>query len=79
MFAFAMRHGAIQEMGQHQEIDVGGVAEALTSASKVVIVPGYGMAVANAQYPVAELAKSLSDKGVQVRLQRESTSALLHG
>ncbi|GIL91985.1 hypothetical protein Vretimale_18536 [Volvox reticuliferus] len=54
-------------VGQHQEIDVGGAAEALTSASKVIIVPGYGMAVANAQYPVAELAKHLTDKGVQVK------------
>ncbi|GLC33858.1 hypothetical protein PLESTB_000811600 [Pleodorina starrii] len=55
------------EVGTHQEIDVGGVAEALTSASKVIIVPGYGMAVANAQYPVAELAKSLTEKGIQVK------------
>ncbi|GLI60330.1 hypothetical protein VaNZ11_002448 [Volvox africanus] len=54
-------------VGQHQEIDVGGAAEALTSASKVIIVPGYGMAVANAQYPVAELAKHLTDKGIQVK------------
>ncbi|EFJ50339.1 hypothetical protein VOLCADRAFT_58405, partial [Volvox carteri f. nagariensis] len=54
------------EVGTHQEIDVNGVAEALTSAAKVVIVPGYGMAVANAQHPVAELAKSLAEKGVQV-------------
>ncbi|KAG2424600.1 hypothetical protein HXX76_014327 [Chlamydomonas incerta] len=53
--------------GTHQEIDVGGVAEALTSASKVIIVPGYGMAVANAQYPVAELAKHLADKGISVK------------
>ncbi|KXZ41540.1 hypothetical protein GPECTOR_405g242 [Gonium pectorale] len=51
----------------HQEIDVNGTAEALTAASKVLIVPGYGMAVANAQYPVAELAKNLTDKGIQVK------------
>ncbi len=56
-----------QEVGTHQEVDVGGVAEALTSAGKVIIVPGYGMAVANAQYPVAALAKQLAEKGVQVR------------
>ncbi|KAG2488659.1 hypothetical protein HYH03_012821 [Edaphochlamys debaryana] len=51
----------------HQEVDVAGVTEALTSAHKVIIVPGYGMAVANAQYPVAELAKVLTEKGIQVK------------
>jgi NAD/NADP transhydrogenase beta subunit len=56
-----------QEVGTHQEIDVASAAEALTSASKVIIVPGYGMAVANAQYPVAELAKHLNEKEIQVR------------
>lgn len=51
----------------HQEMDVAGAVEALTSAGKVVIVPGYGLAVANAQYAVAGLVKALRDKGVDVR------------
>ncbi len=33
----------------------------------MIIVPGYGMAVANAQYPVAELCKNLANKGIQVK------------
>ena len=38
-----------QVTGTHQEIDAAGAIEALTSARKVIIVPGYGMAVSNAQ------------------------------
>lgn len=58
--------GEAAEKGVHQEIDVAGTVEALTTASKVVIVPGYGLAVANAQYAVAELVKTLKAKGVDV-------------
>ncbi len=39
----------------------------LASAKSVVIVPGYGMAVAHAQHPVSELVKSLKDRGVKTR------------
>ncbi len=41
--------------------------ELLGSAKSVVIVPGYGMAVAQAQHAVSELAKLLRDRGVQIR------------
>lgn len=51
----------------HQEIDVAGTVEALQMARKVVIVPGYGLAVANAQYAIAELVKNLKAKGVDVK------------
>ncbi len=43
------------------------VAELMESASSVVIVPGYGMAVAHAQHPVYEITKKLRDRGVNVR------------
>ncbi|WP_414690995.1 NAD(P)(+) transhydrogenase (Re/Si-specific) subunit beta, partial [Nocardioides sp.] len=43
------------DYGDHREIDAEGVADLLASASSVVITPGYGMAVAQAQYPVADL------------------------
>ena len=39
----------------------------LTSSQSAVIVPGYGMAVAHAQHPVAELTRKLREKGMQVR------------
>ena len=39
----------------------------LASSESVVIVPGYGMAVAHAQHPVSELVKTLKDRGIKVR------------
>jgi len=41
--------------------------ELLTDSSSVIIVPGYGLAVANGQYAVAEITKKLRAKGVEVR------------
>jgi NAD/NADP transhydrogenase beta subunit len=42
------------------------VAELLARAKSVVVVPGYGLAVAKAQYAVAQIADSLARKGVKV-------------
>ncbi|MDE0546505.1 Re/Si-specific NAD(P)(+) transhydrogenase subunit beta [Microbacterium sp. C7(2022)] len=55
-----------EDHGEHREIDAEGAAEMLSGASRVVITPGYGMAVAQAQYPVAELAARLRERGVEV-------------
>jgi H+-translocating NAD(P) transhydrogenase len=55
------------ETKTHQEVDVPGAAEALTTAKKVLIVPGYGLAVANAQYAIADLVKGLTAKGIEVK------------
>lgn len=49
------------------EIDVPGAADALLQAKEVVIVPGYGLAVANAQYAIAELVGMLRKNGTNVR------------
>lgn len=43
------------------------VADMLKDAKEVVIVPGYGMAVANAQHPVSEMTNQLKSMGVNVR------------
>src|SRR4029453_5609787 len=56
-----------REYGEHAELDAESVAELLKDASSVVITPGYGMAVAQAQSAVAELTRHLRDKGVEVR------------
>jgi H+-translocating NAD(P) transhydrogenase len=48
-------------------IDVAATADALTIAKEVVIVPGYGLAVASAQYAIAELCSMLMKEGVNVR------------
>lgn len=44
-----------------------GAVEALTSAKKVLVVPGYGLAAANAQRPIADLVAALRSKGVDAR------------
>lgn len=56
-----------EEAGEAQSIDAVGVAQWLSQAREVVIVPGYGMAVAQAQHAVYELTRALSDAGVNVR------------
>ena len=58
---------AMQVTGTHSETDVPSTVESLVGARSVVIVPGYGLAVAAAQYDIAELVKLLTAKGVQVR------------
>jgi len=54
------------DYGEHREIDAEGAADLLKGASSVLITPGYGMAVAQAQYPVADLTKKLRDRGINV-------------
>ncbi|MDD2767903.1 MAG: Re/Si-specific NAD(P)(+) transhydrogenase subunit beta [Methylococcus sp.] len=53
--------------GEVQPIGAEETAELLRSARNVVLVPGYGMAVAQAQHTVYEITKHLRDKGVNVR------------
>ena len=53
--------------GEISEIFPDETASLLNTSKSVVIVPGYGMAVAHAQHPVAELTRKLRDKGIIVR------------
>lgn len=57
---------AAQEEGEIHEVDAQAVADLLLDARRVMITPGYGMAVAQAQYPVAALVEDLMDRGVEV-------------
>ncbi|ETN81419.1 NAD(P) transhydrogenase subunit beta domain protein [Necator americanus] len=41
--------------------------EWLTNSQSIIIVPGYGLCAAQAQYPIAQLAKELTDRGIRVR------------
>ena len=50
-----------------QAIDVATLADMLNHAKQVMIVPGYGMATAQAQHAVADITKTLIKKGVNVR------------
>jgi NAD(P) transhydrogenase subunit beta len=58
---------AVQEARPVKSASPEEAADILAAASKVVIVPGYGMAVAQAQHKVRELYDSLSKRGVDVR------------
>ena len=53
--------------GDVQTIDTLGVAELLINAKEIMVVPGYGMATAQAQHAIADIAKTLIGKGVNVR------------
>ena len=71
--------GEARDYGEHREIQAEEAAELLSNASTVVITPGYGMAVAQAQYPVADLTKRLRDKGVKVRFGIHPVAGRLPG
>ncbi len=71
--------GEEEEMGEYREIDAAGTAELLKSASSVIITPGYGMAVAQAQYPVAEIADKLRARGISVRFGIHPVAGRLPG
>ncbi|GLZ02588.1 NAD(P) transhydrogenase subunit beta [Actinomadura sp. NBRC 104412] len=71
--------GSGDGQGEHQEITAVEAAEALAAASSVIITPGYGMAVAQAQYPVAELTARLRERGVQVRFGIHPVAGRLPG
>jgi len=68
-----------EEQGEHFETSAQEVADSLNAAKNVVIVPGYGMAVAQAQYPVAELTKRLRAKGTNVRFGIHPVAGRLPG
>ena len=70
---------ATDPVGEHREIQAVDVAAELLAAKSVVITPGYGMAVAKAQYPVAELVSKLRDRGVEVRFGVHPVAGRLPG
>jgi len=56
-----------EPQGEVQSIDAAATAELLAEAKEVIIIPGYGMAVAQAQHTVNAITKLLRDRGVNVR------------
>jgi len=59
--------GAVQPAGEVHPITAPETAEMLRDAKNVIIVPGYGMAVAQAQHTVYEITKALRERGINVR------------
>ena len=70
---------AMEIEGEQVAIDAEGVANALKDADSVVIIPGYGMAVAQAQQNVAELTRRLRAKGKNVRFAIHPVAGRLPG
>ncbi|MDF0602924.1 NAD(P)(+) transhydrogenase (Re/Si-specific) subunit beta [Psychromarinibacter sp. C21-152] len=72
--------GPAQEIeGEMVSIDADGVANALNDADSVIIVPGYGMAVAQAQNSVSELVRKLRGAGKEVRFGIHPVAGRLPG
>jgi H+-translocating NAD(P) transhydrogenase subunit beta len=71
---------AAQEIqGEVREIDANGVAELLESASQIVVVPGYGMAVSHAQSPLYEIATILRKRKKTFRFAIHPVAGRLPG
>lgn len=65
-FGGASKTSAGKDQGSYKEISISDSAVVMSYAKRVMIVPGYGLAVAQAQHVCHELEKLLSDKGVEV-------------
>ncbi len=70
---------AMEVEGEQVAIDADGVAAALDEADSIIIIPGYGMAVAQAQQSVSELTKRLRAKGKNVRFAIHPVAGRLPG
>ena len=68
-----------KDYGEHQEVSATQAAELLNGARSVIITPGYGMAVAQAQYGVAELTRKLRANGTTVRFGIHPVAGRLPG
>ena len=71
--------GSDADYGEHREIDAAGAAELLKNSRSVIITPGYGMAVAKAQYPIADLTAKLRAQGIDVRFGVHPVAGRLPG
>lgn len=67
------------DYGEYKETTAEAVADLLNNAKSVIITPGYGMAVAQAQYPVHDMTKKLKDRGVNVRFGIHPVAGRLPG
>ena len=68
-----------EEMGEYHELKANEVADLLKNSSSVIITPGYGMAVAQAQNAVAALTEKLKARGVEVRFAIHPVAGRLPG
>ncbi|KAM9972066.1 hypothetical protein ACTFIW_003415 [Dictyostelium discoideum] len=70
---------AMKITGTHTEINVDQASEMITNSKNILIVPGYGMVVSKSQYPVAEMVKTLIEKGHNVKFGIHPVAGRLPG
>jgi len=75
----AAKPSGTQIEGEVKEIKIDETIDLLKDSKHVVIVPGYGMAVAKAQYPIYELVKKLKDRGTEVKFAIHPVAGRLPG
>jgi NAD(P) transhydrogenase subunit beta len=68
-----------QPAGEVHSIDAAGAADLLQNARKIIIVPGYGLAVAQAQHSLAEVVKILKGKNIEVKFAIHPVAGRLPG
>lgn len=68
-----------EPVGEAKSTNIEETVELLTNARSVIIVPGYGMAVAQAQHPVSDITKKLRDRGIKVRFGIHPVAGRLPG
>ena len=68
-----------EQQGEVVAVSANDTAELLSGAQNVIVVPGYGMAAAQAQYPLYEIAKTLREAGAQVRFAIHPVAGRLPG
>ncbi len=78
-FGTVVTSSSDEEQGEHVETTAETVAENLRNARTIIITPGYGMAVAQAQYPVSELTEKLRSMGKKVRFGIHPVAGRLPG
>ncbi|MBU9977774.1 Re/Si-specific NAD(P)(+) transhydrogenase subunit beta [Proteus mirabilis] len=67
------------EIGEYRETTAEEVAELLKNSTSVIITPGYGLAVAQAQYPVHDITEKLRQRGIKVRFGIHPVAGRLPG
>ena len=78
-FGTPTKGAAAAVTGTHQEMTVAEATTTLRAAQSVVIVPGYGMAVAHAQHSLSEIVKLLRERGATVRFAIHPVAGRLPG
>ncbi len=68
-----------EPQGEVRSVEAPGASDLLLNAKKIIIVPGYGLAVAQAQHSLAEVCKILKERGVEVKFAIHPVAGRLPG